>query len=135
MVILSQVIVSNLHIPSSLPKQLVAVFAGAKSDIGEATLKALVKYAVEPRIYLFARNQTSAERVIAECRQINPEGNYILVQVDLSLIKETDVACEVVKNNEKLVNLVVLSAGEFNLERNRKRASTTVDDHSTINRH
>jgi NADP-dependent 3-hydroxy acid dehydrogenase YdfG len=120
MVILSQVIASNLRITSILPKQIVAVFAGATSGIGEATLKSFVKYAVQPRIYLFARNQTSAERVIADCRRVNPDGEYIFVQVDLSLIKETDFACGEVKRKEKLVNLVVLTAGEFNLERSRE---------------
>ena len=120
MVSLSDVLASNAQIPSSLPKQLVAIFAGATSGIGEVTLKTFVKYAVEPRIYLFARSQASAERVIAECRRINPGGDYVFVQVDLSLIKETDHACEQVKRKEKLVNLMVLSAGEAKFGSNRK---------------
>jgi NADP-dependent 3-hydroxy acid dehydrogenase YdfG len=120
MVAFSEILASNAQIPSSLPKQLVAVFAGATSGIGEVTLKTFVKYAIEPRVYLFARNQASAERVIAECRQINPRGTYIFVRADLSLVKETDRACEQVIRNEKLVNLVVVSAGEIRLDRSRE---------------
>src|SRR5690349_12518556 len=120
MVSLDDVLVSNAQIPHVLPKRLVAVFAGVTSGIGEATLKALVKYAVEPKIYLFARNSASAERVIAECRQLNPEGDYEFVKVDLSSMQQTDDACEAVKRREKLLNLVVLSAMEITFDRQRK---------------
>jgi len=120
MVSFTDVLASNAQIPSTLPKQLVAVFAGATSGIGEATLKSLLKYAVEPRIYLIARNQASAERVIAECRQINPRGEYVFIQADLSSIRETDRACEQIKRREKLVNLAFLSAGQLNLDKKRE---------------
>jgi NADP-dependent 3-hydroxy acid dehydrogenase YdfG len=120
MVSLKEVVASNAQIPSALPKRLVAVFAGATSGIGEVTLKTLVKYSTEPRIYLFARNPALAARAIAECRQINPSGDYIFVKVDLSLVRETDIACEYVKSREKLVNLLFLSAGEIKFDRARK---------------
>ncbi|KAH8702911.1 hypothetical protein GQ44DRAFT_717186 [Phaeosphaeriaceae sp. PMI808] len=118
MVSLEAVLASNAQIPTSLPKNLVAIFAGATSGIGEITLKTLAKYTVEPRIYLLARNQASAERVIAECRQINSRGDYIFVRVDLSSIKETDHACEQIQSAERSVNLVFLSAGELRFDRN-----------------
>lgn len=117
MVSLTDVLASNAQIPSILPKHLVAIFAGATSGIGETTLKTLIKYAVEPRIYLFARNTTSAARVIAECRHINPGGEYIFIKVDLSSIKETDRACAEVTSRENQINLVVLSAGEARFDR------------------
>lgn len=115
MVKLQKVLASNAQIPASLPKQLVAVFSGVTNGIGEVSVKTLAKYVVEPRIYLFARNQSSAERVIAECRQINPRGQYTFVQVDLSSVKETDRACEYVKSKEKMVHLLLMSAGELKL--------------------
>ncbi|KAH7355478.1 hypothetical protein BKA66DRAFT_430165 [Pyrenochaeta sp. MPI-SDFR-AT-0127] len=118
MVSLSDVLASNAQITTTLPKGLVAVLAGATNGIGEITLKTLVKYATAPRVYLFARNPASAERVIVECRQLNPQGQYTFIKADLSLIKDADRACEEVKRKEKLVNLVVLSAGELSLQRN-----------------
>jgi hypothetical protein len=117
MVSLPDVLASNAQITSILPKHLIAVFAGATSGIGETTLKKLIKYAVEPRIYLFARNPTSAARIIAECQHINPRGEYIFVKVDLSSIKETDRACAEAMIREKQINLVVLSAGEARFDR------------------
>lgn len=44
----------------------------------------------------------------------------MFIKADLSLVKETDHACAQVKNSEKLVNLVVLSAGEISFDRGRK---------------
>jgi NADP-dependent 3-hydroxy acid dehydrogenase YdfG len=120
MVFLPDILASNAQISSTLPKQLIAVFAGATSGIGEVTLKTFVKYAKEPRIYLLARNPASAERVIAECRELNPSADYRFIKVDLSSIKETDHACDEVKRKEELVNLVVLSAGALTSDRTRK---------------
>ncbi|KAF2027969.1 hypothetical protein EK21DRAFT_70762 [Setomelanomma holmii] len=113
MVSLEEVVASNSQIATKLPQGSVAVFAGATTGIGEITLKTFVRYAVQPRIYLLARNPASAARVIAECRQINSRGEYDFVKVDLSLIKETDAACAYVTSKENLINIVVLSAGEI----------------------
>lgn len=136
MVSLDQVLASNMQISTHLPKRVVAVFAGATSGIGEATLLAFVKYAFEPHIYLFARNMSSAERVIAQCRQLNAGGVYNFVKVDLSSVKETDAACEDVKKKEQVVNLVVLSAGEITFDTTRKlRTTQRLGDMLTIFSH
>ena len=119
MVSITQVLESNAQIPKRLPPRLVAVFAGATTGIGEATLKAFVKYAVEPRIYLFARSTASAERVAAACKTLNPSAEFDIVKVDLSSVRETDQACAQLKAKEKAVNLVFLSAGEVRLDRSR----------------
>ena len=126
MVSLDDVLASNAQIPRVLPRGLVAIFAGATSGIGEATLAAFVKYAIEPKVYLFARNPASAERVIAKCRQLNPQGKYQFVQVELSSVQQTDGACEAVRKKEKLVNLVMLSAIEPSFDRKRKSPPSTM---------
>jgi NADP-dependent 3-hydroxy acid dehydrogenase YdfG len=113
MVSLPQVLAANVQIPSSLPKHLVVIFAGATSGISEATLNTLAKYATEPRIYILARSQSSAERIIASCRQINPSGSYIFMRVDLRSVKQTNLACEYVRKREEHVNLIKLSAGQI----------------------
>ncbi|KAF2269644.1 hypothetical protein CC78DRAFT_528839 [Lojkania enalia] len=119
MVLLDDVLASNARIPTSLPPKLVAVFAGATTGIGEATLKAFVKYAVEPRIYLMARSPTSAQRVIEECKTLNPKAEYTTINVDLSFIRETDRACNEIIAKESAVNLLMLSVGEISLDRSR----------------
>ncbi|KAJ4294993.1 hypothetical protein N0V90_007001 [Kalmusia sp. IMI 367209] len=117
MVSLRDVLSSNARIKGELPPRLVAVFAGATTGIGEATLKTFVKYAVEPRIYFFARNPTSAERVVAECKIINAQAQIEIIKADLSLVRDTDRACDVVKAKETSVNLVFMSMGEVRLDR------------------
>ncbi|KAF2439270.1 hypothetical protein P171DRAFT_466903 [Karstenula rhodostoma CBS 690.94] len=106
MVPLPHVLVSNASISTTLPAGLVAVFAGAMTGIGLATLKTFVKYSIAPRIYLFARNPHAVGEVVE-----------MFVKVDLSSLRETDAACDVVKSKEDGVNLVVLSMKEVRLDR------------------
>ncbi|ORY11133.1 hypothetical protein BCR34DRAFT_484631 [Clohesyomyces aquaticus] len=116
MVSLPDVVASNARIPTTLPRNLVVVFAGATTGIGEATLKAFVKYAVAPRIYFLARSPESANRVAEECKLTNPQANFTIIKVDLSTVMQTDRACDEIKAKEKHVNLVVTSAGEVRLD-------------------
>jgi NADP-dependent 3-hydroxy acid dehydrogenase YdfG len=117
MVSLPQVLTSNTRISTSLPRSLVAVFAGATTGIGLATLKTFVTHAVAPRIYLLARNTDAAARVVEACHTLNPDAAIEVVKVDLSSIRETDAACAVIKEKERGVNLAVLSQGEVRLDR------------------
>lgn len=116
MVQLQNVLASNAQIATSLPC-MIAVFAGATTGIGEATLKKFVHYAIEPHIYLIARSQAGAEKVVSECKQINPKAQFDIVIADLTFVKETDRACGEIKSKENAVNLLVLSAGEVRLDR------------------
>ncbi|KAJ4355493.1 uncharacterized protein N0V89_003509 [Didymosphaeria variabile] len=117
MVSLTQVLSSNARIPQELPSNMVAVFAGATTGIGLATLKAFVKYAVSPRIYFLARNTTAAELIVSQCQTLNPSSSFSVLKADLSSVRETSRACEVIKSKETGVNLVVLSMGEVRMDR------------------
>ena len=111
MVALSAVQSSNSLISSSLPPYLVAVFVGATSGIGLYTLKAFAKYARQPRVYFIGRSQATGDRIVAECKDLNPEGDFIFVRVDVSLIRNVDEACVDIKRKEKNVNLLVMCQG------------------------
>ena len=111
MVTLSQVQSSNSLIGSTLPPNLVAVFVGATSGIGETTLKQFARHARQPRAYFVGRSQDAGDRVVAECRTLNPEGEYIFVKADVSLIRVVDEVCEEIKAKEKAINILFLSAG------------------------
>lgn len=102
---------SNALIPTVLPPGLVAVFAGGTAGIGEATLKLFTKLAVKPRAYIIGRSQAAAERIIAECRVLNPDGEFIFLQKELHLIKNTNEVIDDIKKREKVVNILFLSAG------------------------
>jgi NADP-dependent 3-hydroxy acid dehydrogenase YdfG len=117
MVSLSHVLSSNARIATELPSSLVAVFAGATTGIGLATLKAFVSHAVAPRVYLLARNADVAAHVVEECLALNPAATLEVVKVDLSSVRATDAACAAVAAKEQGVNLVVLSMGEVRLDR------------------
>ncbi|KAH6667629.1 hypothetical protein B0J14DRAFT_602708 [Halenospora varia] len=111
MVSLSDVLSSNSRISSSLPSHLVTVFVGATSGIGAATLKKLAKYTLQPQFYFVGRSQEAADRIVAECKVLNPTGQYIFVKADISLIRNVDQVCQDIRDNEKAINLLFLSAG------------------------
>jgi NADP-dependent 3-hydroxy acid dehydrogenase YdfG len=116
MVSLSHVQLSNSLISSTLPR-LVAVFVGATSGIGEITLKKFAKYSHQPRAYFVGRSQDAADRIIAECKAINPQGEYIFIKADVSLIRVVDKVCEEINKKEKTLNILFLSAGAPILDR------------------
>jgi len=93
MVALTDVISSNSRIASSLPPGLVAVFVGASSGIGEGTLKQFAKYARQPHVYFVGRSQEAGDRIAAECKALNPEGEITFIKADVSLIRVVDDVC------------------------------------------
>ena len=111
MVSLSDVQSSNSRIASALPPGLVAVFVGATSGIGETTLKQFAKHTRQSRIYFVGRSQEAGDRIAAECKALNSEGEYIFIKADISLIRTVDNVCRDIKSKETAVNLLFLSTG------------------------
>jgi NADP-dependent 3-hydroxy acid dehydrogenase YdfG len=124
MVSLKDVQLSNSRIAADLPPHLVAVFVGATSGIGEASLKKFAKYANQPRIYFVGRSQESAGRISAECKTLNSKGEYIFIQADVSLIHTVDKVCEEIKSKEEAINLLFISSGSLQ----KKGMSSTLLD-------
>lgn len=117
MVTLSRVQSSNSLISSTLPPNLVAVFVGATSGIGETTLRQFAKYTIQPRVYFVGRSQDAGDRIVAECKALNPQGEYTFVKADVSLIRVVDEVCEEIKAKEKVINILFLSAGLPSMDR------------------
>ncbi|PYH69501.1 short-chain dehydrogenases/reductase [Aspergillus vadensis CBS 113365] len=111
MVVLANIQSSNARIATSLPEGMVALFVGATSGIGEATLKQFAKHAARPRVYFVGRKQEAANRIIAECETLNPEGTYIFISADVSLLSNVDEVCRDIKDKERALNLLVLTPG------------------------
>ncbi len=111
MVSLSQVRASNSGISTALPAGLVAVFVGGTSGIGEISVKTLARYARKPRVYIVGRSRSAADRILAECKAINPDGEFLFLKADVSLIHVVDDLCIEIKAKEKSLNLLFLSAG------------------------
>ncbi|EQL31098.1 hypothetical protein BDFG_06489 [Blastomyces dermatitidis ATCC 26199] len=69
----------NSLIPSTLPPRL---------------------YARQSRAYFVGRSQDAADRIIAECKALNLEGEYIFIQADIRLIRVVDNVCEQIKSKK-----------------------------------
>ena len=112
MVPLSTVQASNALLSSSLPG-LVAVFVGATSGIGEYSLKAFSQHAQRPRTYFIGRSQEAGDRIQAECKALNPQGEFIFMKADTSLIRNVDTVCKQIEAKEEYINILFLSTGTF----------------------
>jgi NAD(P)-dependent dehydrogenase (short-subunit alcohol dehydrogenase family) len=117
MVSLSQIQASNTSILSTFPIRLVALFVGGTSGIGETTLKKFAQYSHQPRAYFVGRSHAAAERIVAECKALNPSGEYIFVQADVSLIRVVDTVCDEIKAKEDIINLLFMSQGVMSMDR------------------
>lgn len=111
MVSLPEIQSSNSRITPALPPGLVAVFVGATNGIGETTLKQFAKHARQPRVYFIGRSQEAGDRIAAECKALNAEGEYIFIKADTGLIRTVDDVCRDIKAKEKSINLLFLSTG------------------------
>lgn len=111
MVTLSDVQASNAQIPTALPSGLVAVFVGATNGIGESTLMEFARHARQARVYLVGRSQDAGDRISAECRQLNPGGEFTFIKADLSLMRNVDDVCREIESKENVINLLFLSCG------------------------
>ena len=111
MVSLTAVQSSNARITSSLPPGLVAVFVGATNGIGETSLKQFAKHTRQPRVYFIGRSQEAGDRIAAECKALNADGQYTFIKADVSLLCVVDDVCKGIKSKEKAINLLFMSQG------------------------
>ena len=113
MVTLADSEASNGKIASTLPAELVAVFVGGTSGIGEYTLKQFAQDVRRPRVYFTGRNEQAGERITAECKRLNHEGQYTFLSADTSLLKNVDEVCREIKSKETTLNVLFISTGTF----------------------
>ncbi|CEI41403.1 hypothetical protein FVEN_g3608 [Fusarium venenatum] len=115
MVSLSNIHQTNASAASKLPPGLVAVFAGATAGIGETALKAFAKHAPRPKIYFIGRSQEAGDRLQIELKDLNPEGSYVFIQKDMSLLKNADEVCRDIKSKETALNVLFMSQGTLRM--------------------
>ncbi|OCK90213.1 uncharacterized protein K441DRAFT_707925 [Cenococcum geophilum 1.58] len=83
---------SNSLISTTLLPGLVAVFV-----------------VVRPVCYIVSRSREAAEKIIAECKTSNPDGQYIFIKGVISLMSGVDRACEKITSKESVINLLFLT--------------------------
>ncbi|KAJ6185288.1 hypothetical protein N7519_006589 [Penicillium mononematosum] len=110
MVHLQAVRVNNARL-KDYGSNLVGVFVGGTSGIGEATARAFASNTLASRIYLIGRNEAQASKIIEELRQVNPDGQVNFIKCDASRLRNVDEACRTIQEKEEKVNLLFLSSG------------------------
>lgn len=114
MVALSIIKQSNAQaLPAALPSGLVAVFIGATSGIGKATLEQFIVATRDksPRVYITGRSTAAAVPLLAELRQSNPSASLEFIEQDVSLVRNVDAAVSQIKQNETKVDLLFITVG------------------------
>ncbi|KAH7021949.1 hypothetical protein EDB80DRAFT_693872 [Ilyonectria destructans] len=114
MVALSIIKESNAKaLPAALPSGLVAVFIGATSGIGKATLEQFVVATKDksPRVYITGRSTEAALPLLAELRQSNPSASLEFIEQDVSLVRNVDAAVSQIKQNETKLDLLFITVG------------------------
>lgn len=114
MVNITDVRVSNAAFKAS-HTSLVAVFVGATSGIGLATLKLLAEVAVKPRLHILGRSKSSSSTLLADLKKINPHATINFIETEISLIKNVDIACEEIVSKENRVDILFLTPGGISL--------------------
>lgn len=120
MVTLSTVQTSNESISETLPPGRIAIFVGATSGIGRASLIHYAKHAPQPRIYFIGRSQQAADEISKQLQETNPEGSYTFIKADAGLLKNVDEVCEQIKDKEESISLLFQSQGTLDMS-TRKR--------------
>ncbi|CAH0023536.1 unnamed protein product [Clonostachys rhizophaga] len=108
---------SNAKLTTALPKEMVAVFVGATSGIGEFALKAFAEHAQTPRVYFVGRSQEDATRIISECQKLNANGQYTFIQADVSLLNKVDEVCQEILSKETYINLLFQTQGSIRTDK------------------
>lgn len=108
---------------------LVGVFFGGTSGIGEYTAKALVRHTQNPTVYIVGRNKEAGERILRELSALRPDStpNLHFLQHDLSLLSEVDAAVQRIVASESKLNLVMFSANNLSLKGTRTNTKEGLD--------
>lgn len=114
MVNIRDVRVSNAAFKASSPS-VVAVFVGATSGIGLATLKHLAGASAHPTLYTLGRSKAAAASLLDDLAKINPQATVNFIETEISLIKNVDKACDEIASKEKKIDLLFLSPGGISL--------------------
>jgi NADP-dependent 3-hydroxy acid dehydrogenase YdfG len=122
MVKLKSVQESNAALRSTSSGQ-VAFFVGATSGIAFHTLTEFTRNSNRPKVYIVGRSDAKLFKIIAELETINPEGSYVPIRSEISLLKNVDAACEEYRRKEKRLDLLIMCPGYLKLSRQGTRFS------------
>ena len=115
MVNIKDVRISNANFTAN-PQGMVALSVGGTSGIGKGTLKQFAKQANSPKVYIVGRSKPAAIPLLNELQTLNPQGNFIFIESEISLIKNVDAVCKEIKETEQKLDFIFLSPGFMTFE-------------------
>ncbi|KAH8810902.1 hypothetical protein F5884DRAFT_780728 [Xylogone sp. PMI_703] len=131
MVSISAVRAANAQV-SQLKTSTTAIFVGGTSGIGRATLLELARRKTKSlRVYIIGRNASSQQDLLNQLREINPKGDFIFLETQITLLAEVKRVCDEIKTREKSIDLLWLSAGALPFD-GRKETSEGLSMHMTL---
>ena len=110
MVALPLVRESNSQLKKFLPNP-VAVFVGATQGIGLSTLQHYAALTRGPKIYIVGRSEPVGARIVDDLKARNPEGKYVFLKAQVSLLESVDEVCREIERVEERLDLLFLSPG------------------------
>jgi NAD(P)-dependent dehydrogenase (short-subunit alcohol dehydrogenase family) len=112
MVTVREAIVANTAL-KTFHERLTAVFTGATKGIGLATLQAFATHVPQPPAIIVGRSQSAFAADLRKLEDTNPNGRFIFVEGDVSLIKNIDALCATIKTQlaGKKIDLLYMSQG------------------------
>jgi len=112
-------------------KDLVALFVGATSGIGEGTLKQFAKNASHPKIYVVGRSKSAAIPLLDELHNLNPQAFVTFIETEISLIKNVDKVTDEINSKEHSLDLLFMSPGYLSFE-GRKETTEGIDTANAV---
>jgi NAD(P)-dependent dehydrogenase (short-subunit alcohol dehydrogenase family) len=88
-----------------------AVFAGSTSGIGLGAIEALLKSTKSSKVYVVGRSQSRFAPTLAKLQDLNKSAEIIFIEAQVSLLKEVDRVCAIIKAQESTIDLLWLSQG------------------------
>jgi hypothetical protein len=62
-------------------------------------------------VYIIGRSQEAGDRITSECKALNPDGTFVFLRKETSLLRNVDEVCDELKSKEQVINLLFLSVG------------------------
>jgi hypothetical protein len=62
-------------------------------------------------VYIVGRNPSKLSSIIKDLERINPQGTFIPIKLEISLLKNVDTACGELKEKEESLQLLLMFPG------------------------